>query len=312
MLYPAELRALRARRYSTTGLRHNRRKYPQKPRTTAGFSGAVGSLPVTPSAPITLCGSLSRYPVSLGAAMHLAGYRALGLSFTYVPFAVEDLEGALAGMRALRIRGFGVSMPYKLDVIPLLDRLDPLAARIGAVNTIVNDDGTLAGHNTDAWGAARALSEVMELQGRHATIIGAGGAARAVAYSLKQEGMRLHIVNRTPEKAERLADGLGVSAGALDSVNPEDAVINCSSAGMSEYGASSPLASTCLRPGLVVMDIVYKPVRTRLLAEAEAAGATTVSGARMLLHQACRQFELYTGQEAPLTAMDDALRQQLE
>ncbi len=250
--------------------------------------------------------------------MHLAGYRALGLPFTYVPFAVDDLEGALRGMRALKIRGFGVSMPFKLDVIPLLDRLDPLAERIGAVNTIVNDDGTLVGHNTDAWGATRALREAMELSGRRAVIIGAGGAARAVAFSLVHEGMRVHIVNRTRAKAERLAADVvrfgDVTAGGLEelaSLDGADAVVNCSSAGMNEYGAASPVPKVALRPGLVVMDIVYKPIRTELLRVAEGAGAHTVHGGRMLLYQAARQFELYTGRDAPLDAMDDALRQSM-
>jgi shikimate dehydrogenase len=247
--------------------------------------------------------------------MHLAGYRALGLSFTYVPFAVEDLEGALRGMRALGIRGFGVSMPFKLDVIPLLDRLDPLAERIGAVNTVVNDDGVLVGHNTDAWGAARALEEAMVLSGRRAVIIGAGGAARAVAFSLVQEGMRVHVVNRTRAKAERLAEDIGgATAGGLEdlaSLQGADAVINCSSAGMSEYGAESPVPETALRPGLVVMDIVYKPIQTELVRLAERVGASAVHGGRMLLHQAARQFRLYTGQEAPLPTMDDAMRQSM-
>src|SRR5262245_32187926 len=108
---------------------------------------------------LTLCGSLSLHPVSLGAVMHAAGYQALDLPFVYVPFRVTDLTGALAGMRALGIRGLGVSMPYKQAVMPLLDALSPLAERIGAVNTIVNDDGRLTGHNTDCLGAVRALEE---------------------------------------------------------------------------------------------------------------------------------------------------------
>ncbi len=267
---------------------------------------------------ITLCGSLSRHPVSLGAAMHRAGYAALGLPYTYVPFAVEDLEGALRGMRALGIRGFGVSMPFKLDVIPLLDRLDPMADRIGAVNTIVNDDGTLVGYNTDAWGAARALEEVTPLAGKRVVVVGAGGAARAVAYSFCAEGMRVHLVNRTRDKAERLVaelgrafPGCGATAGGLGDLarlDGYDVVVNGSSAGMAGYGASSPVRSGDLRPGVVVMDIVYKPIRTELLQDAERVGCATVHGGRMLLHQACRQFELYTGRAAPLAAMDTALR----
>src|SRR6185503_19793813 len=106
------------------------------------------------------CGSLSLHPSPLGAAMHLAVYRALELPFTYVPFAVTELGGAIHGMRALGIRGYGISMPYKQAVIPLLDALDPLAATIGAVNTVVNDGGRLTGHNTDCAGAIRALGPV--------------------------------------------------------------------------------------------------------------------------------------------------------
>lgn len=267
--------------------------------------------------PTTLCGSLSRHPVSLGAVMHRAGYAALGLDYVYVPFAVHDLEGALTGMRSLGIRGFGVSMPFKLAVIPLLDRLDEAAERIGAVNTIVNDDGILTGYNTDAWGAARALEEVMAIAGARVVLIGAGGAARAVAYGLVAGGAELRIANRTARKAEALAAELAtrfprakVSAGGLGGLELGDAgaLINASSAGMAEYGEQSPVPESALSPGLVVMDIVYKPLRTRLLALAEAQGARVVHGGRMLLHQACRQFELYTGHPAPVDAMDRALQ----
>lgn len=264
--------------------------------------------------PITLCGSLSLHPVSLGAAMHGAGYRALGLPFVYVPFALveDDLPAALAGMRALGIRGFGVSMPFKLSVIPLLDRLDPLAERIGAVNTIVNDDGVLVGYNTDAWGARQALGEALPLCGKRVVVIGAGGAARAAAFAFHEAGMRVHIVNRTPEKAVALARALSgdVGAGGLDqleALDGVDALVNCSSATMEGYAEDDVVPRSLLRPGLVVMDIVYKPIRTRLVVAAEQAGARAVHGGRMLLHQACRQFELYTGQPAPLEAMNAAL-----
>ncbi len=274
---------------------------------------------MTRSAPITLCGSLSLHPVSLGAAMHMAGYAALDLPFTYVPFAVTsaDLPGALAGMRALGIRGFGVSMPFKLEVMPLLDTIDELAQSIGAVNTIVNDDGVLAGHNTDAWGAARALEEALPLRGRRAVLIGAGGAARAVAFSLCSEGMRVHLVNRTQKKADQLAAELAESFGAesadagglgdLEELAGYDVLVNCSSAGMDGYG-ESPVPGHALRPELVVMDIVYKPIQTPLLRQAAQRGARTIHGGRMLLYQACRQFELYTHREAPVEAMHAALR----
>jgi len=250
--------------------------------------------------------------------MHLAGYRELGLAFTYVPFAVEetDLPGAIAGMRALSIRGFGVSMPFKLSVIPLLDRLDDVARRIGAVNTIVNDDGVLSGHNTDAWGAARALEEALSLPDRRVMLLGAGGAARAVAHSFASEGMRVTLANRSPEKARSLADDVNRHAPrhrvevapweARGELAGFDAVVNCSSAGMHGYGDESPVPVAALRSDLVVMDIVYKPLRTALVAAGEHVGARVVHGGRMLLHQACRQFELYTGRPAPLEAMNAA------
>jgi len=266
------------------------------------------------SPPITLCGSLARHPARLGAAMHGAAYEALGLAFTYVPFAIDDLAAAIAAMRALGIRGLGIAVPFKIEVMALVDRLEPLAERIGAVNTVVNDDGLLTGYNTDAHGAVRALEEVTSLEGKRILVIGAGGAARAVAHALQQRGARLHIANRTAEKARALASALGATYGGLDAarrLEGYDIVVNCSSAGMKEYGAASPIPEQAIFPGLVVMDIVYKPVRTELVRAAESRGALTVHGGRMLLHQASRQFELYTGRAAPLEAMDAALKTQI-
>ena len=252
----------------------------------------------------------------------MAGYQALGLNYFYMPFQLvpDQLPGALAGMRALGIRGFGVSMPFKLLVMGHLDRLDPLAEQIGAVNTVVNEGGTLTGYNTDAWGAVEALREVLPVAGARVLVVGAGGAARAVVFGLVHAGAIVHVCNRTPEKAEELAAHVGGgarSAGALEALTDLeafDAVVNASSLGMatgSESSPAGPIARSALRPGLVVMDIVYKPIRTRLLDDAGAAGATTVHGGRMLLHQACRQFELYTGRTAPREVMDGALRGQL-
>jgi shikimate dehydrogenase len=242
--------------------------------------------------------------------MHEAGYRALGLPFTYVPFEVRDLAGALAGMRALGIRGFGVSQPFKQAVIPLLDALDPIAEQIGAVNTIVGSDGRLVGHNTDWIGAVRALEETRVLLGVSVLLLGAGGAARAIAFGLRERGAHVTIANRTLAKAAALAAATGARAAAWDETNrvgDYDVVLNATTLGQEGiHDASFPYQS--IRAGQLVMDIVYKPPQTPLLAAARARGAIAVHGGRMLLHQASAQFELYTSHPAPREAMDEALR----
>ena len=261
-----------------------------------------------------LCGSLSKWASPLGAAMHNAGYRALGLDWHYVPFEVNDLGAALSGMRALGIRGFGVSMPFKLQIMPLLDTLDPLAERIGAVNTVVNDDGKLSGHNTDWVGAARALAEVRPVAGARVLLLGAGGAARAVAFGLSQQGAHVTIANRTDDKAAALAADVGAAHrtwAARNQLDDFDVLLNGSSLGMTDVDEASPVDTAALRAELVVMDIVYKPLDTQLLRAARACGCNAIHGGRMLLHQAARQFELYTGRAAPLEAMDAALHQQM-
>lgn len=269
---------------------------------------------MSPAPRLTLCGSLSLHPVSLGAAMHLAGYQALDLPFTYVPFAVTDLEGAIRGMRALGIRGLGISMPFKQAVMPFLDELDPIAKTIGAVNTVVNEGGTLMGHNTDWIGAMRALEEEVPVAGARVLLIGAGGAARAIAFGVKERGGTLVIANRDLEKARNLAAETGASARDLEELERAgdyDIVINATSAGMLEVDPKSLIPEKALREGLTVMDIVYKPIETELLKAARRRGARAIHGGRMLLHQAARQFELYTGKNAPLAAMDEALTAQI-
>jgi shikimate dehydrogenase len=243
--------------------------------------------------------------------MHTAGYEALGVPFAYVPFKVTDVAGALLGMRALRIRGFGVSYPHKQAVMPHLDAIDPLAKRIGAVNTIVNDDGLLTGHNTDCIGAVRALSEARVLEGASVLLLGAGGAASAIAHGLSEARARVTIANRSLEKGAALARASGAVAIAWSDVvraGRFDILVNATPLGMSDVDPASPVPDAALYEGLLVMDIVFKPVQTRLLAAARAKGATVIHGGRMLLHQAARQFELYTGRDAPLEAMDAALR----
>ena len=289
---------------------------PPVPAPAAPASGApsLGVPAAVPGVPV-LCGSLSRYPVGLGRAMHEAGYRSLGLDYRYQPFQVDDLGAALAAMRSLGIRGCGVSMPFKLEVLPYLDEVDPLAGRIGAVNTVVNEGGRLIGYNTDAWGARRAFEEVCPLAGCRVLVLGAGGAARAVAFAFVSAGAHLTIANRDPRRAQALAEDVGAQAAGDSSLSARldsfDAVVNASSRGMADVDPTSPIEPSQLRHDLTVMDIVYKPIQTELIRTAVTLGCPTVHGGRMLLHQATRQFELYTGCPAPTEQMDEELHRAL-
>ena len=260
---------------------------------------------------MTLCGSLSRLASPLGRSMHEAGYRALGLAFTYVPFEVADLGGALVGMRALGIRGFGVSHPFKQAILGLVDALDPTAERVGAVNTVVNTGGRLVGHNTDGLGAMRALEEARSLRGARVLLVGAGGAARAIAFGLRDRGAVTTIANRDRAKAEQLGAVTGARSAGLDEAERAgdyDVVVNATIVGQAGTNAESLVPESALHAGQVVMDIVAKPTRTPLVEAAEKRGATAVHGGRMLLYQAASQFELYTGAAAPIAAMAEALQ----
>ena len=195
-----------------------------------------------------------------------------------------------------------------------VDALDPLAARIGAVNTVVNDEGRLTGYNTDAIGAARALEEVRPLAGARLLLLGAGGAARAVAHAARDRGALVTVANRSAEKARELAESCGATTADFAEATRAgdyDVVVNATSMGMREVDPASPVPEPAIRPGQVVMDIVYKPIATELVQAARRRGATAVHGGRMLLHQAAGQFELYTGVAAPLEAMEAALFEQI-
>lgn len=257
-----------------------------------------------------LCGSISARPSPLGTAMHNAGYRALDLPFVYVAFPTDNPRQAVLAMRYLSIRGFGVSMPHKIAVMPHLDAIDETAARIGAVNTIVNDEGHLTGYNTDWVGAVRALEELVELAGKRSIVIGAGGAARAIVYGLVERGSRVTIFNRTAERGAALAQDFGATFGGgpadLASAGEYDVLVNATSVGF-HAPEESVVPASLLRPGSAVLDAVFLPPQTKLIRDAQARGCTAVPGTRMLVHQALVQFELYTGETAPLEAMEEAL-----
>jgi len=257
---------------------------------------------------------------SMSPAIHNAAFEKMEIDYLYVPFRVkkEALGKAIAGMRALNIRGLSITIPHKVAVIPFLDELDPLAERIGAVNTIVNDDGVLRGYNTDATGFLQALLERgVKPEGKNMVILGAGGASRAISFILAERGAHLVILNRLLELdwAEELASRISqiftkeVEALELNEENlakvleKADIVVNATSVGMSPNIDETPIPAKLLKPGLIVFDIVYNPIKTRLLREAEAAGAKTISGVDMLVWQGALAFEKWTGLKAPVKLM---------
>ncbi|MFC6960946.1 shikimate dehydrogenase [Halocatena marina] len=250
---------------------------------------------------------------SLSPPMHESAYDALGMDARYVTFEPhpDDLERALTGARALGIVGLNVTIPFKQDVLSFVDP-DPLAGRIGAVNTIDIAEGI--GYNTDAEGAVRALrSHDVALSGT-AVVVGAGGAGRAVAFGLADEGMTVRIANRTVERANELAQDVpNASSHGLDSLSEivaeADVLVNATSVGMDED--ISPVPATALHADCAVLDAVYTPIETRLLRDAQRAGATTVDGGWMLLYQGAVAFEHWTGRDAPIDSMNNALRDRL-
>jgi len=253
---------------------------------------------------------------SLSPPMHEAAYDALGMEARYLAFEPDpgDLREAVHGADALGIRGLNVTIPFKRDVLKHVDP-DDLAGRIGAVNTIDFSSDPPSGHNTDAGGAVRALtSHGVGVSGREAVVVGAGGAGRAVAFALADAGATVAVANRTVERAHALADDVpGATGHGLDDVESlvagADLLVNATSVGMEED--RSPVPAGALHADLAVLDAVYRPVETRLLREADEAGATTVDGAWMLLYQGAESFERWTGRDAPIDAMDAALRERL-
>jgi shikimate dehydrogenase len=243
---------------------------------------------------------------SLGPKKYNDVYEQLGIDdqFVYVAAQVKaaDLADFVRGMRAMGIRGVSCTVPHKVEVMQYLDKIDPVAEKIGAVNTIVNDDGVLSGYNTDWLGAVLPLERVTTLQDKTVAVLGAGGAARAIVYGLKERGASVTIFNRTYEKAEGLAHATGTNALPMDSiatVSGMDIIINATSVGMQPNDSETPLDKSLIRSGQIVLDVVYAPHETRLLREAKEQGAQVIYGAEMLLYQGIEQFRLYTERDVP-------------
>jgi shikimate dehydrogenase len=256
--------------------------------------------------------------------MHNAAFAALGLDWVYVPFPVapEALPAAVAGMKALGVAGFNVTIPHKVAIMPLLDRIAPEAELIGAVNTVLNRDGVLTGFNTDGLGLLAALAEKLGFisQGKSVLVLGAGGAARSAVASLIVAGAsRVELVNRSADKAVELVRLMAPHAlgCTLASTEPArladpgflqefDLVVNTTSVGMAG-DAFEGLDLSALKPGAAVYDMVYAPPVTPLLAQAERLKIPAANGLGMLVAQGEAAFAIWTGHKAPAGCMEGAL-----
>jgi shikimate dehydrogenase len=251
---------------------------------------------------------------SLSPVMHNQAFAATGCNAVYLAFCVTDLGAALKSINALNVKGLSVTLPHKVAVLEYLDDIDDLATKIGAVNTIANHNGKLTGYNTDCQGAINALQNRTTLDGKSVAIIGAGGAARAIGFGLATDAGRLTILNRTRQSGERLAADLQAEFLPLDECQPKryDILINTTPVGMYPNTAATPIAKQALSNEMVVMDIVYHPLNTRLLKEADDKGCLTINGVDMFVFQGAHQFELWTGKKAPVAVMRQTVLQALQ
>ena len=270
--------------------------------------------------------ALIGYPLkhSVSPSMQQAAFDYYALDVRYEKWEIEShrLDAEINRLRQPSVLGANVTIPYKEKVIPLLDGLDDSAARIAAVNTIVNRNGNLVGANTDAAGFIAALQQEggFDPRGTTAILLGAGGAARAVGFALLGSGLaHLTIANRTPQRAKALADYLvrhaspdmniatmsWAEVGSRDMLSSYDLLVNCTSLGMkhSQFEGETPLGAESIPQHALVCDLVYNPLETALLKEARRAGARGLGGLAMLVYQGAASFRLWVNKEAPLELM---------
>jgi shikimate dehydrogenase len=264
---------------------------------------------------------------SMSPAIHNAALDLLNLDYVYVAFAVEDLKNTLAGMKALPgFRGLSVTIPHKIEVIPYVDEINDLDRSIGSINTVVNENGTLIGMGTDGPGALKALVDAgVELSGKCVAMVGAGGVARAIAFTLIQKaGVRkIALLDIDEQMLQGLANDLRSGTNAeiesftsnsqsiAEVMKYADVVINCTPIGMHPHEGVSIIPVELFRDGQAVFDVVYNPIDTKLLLDAKAKGLVAVSGVDMFINQAAMQFEYFTGVGAPVEEMRRVLMEKL-
>ena len=263
---------------------------------------------------------------SLSPVMHNAAIESLDLDYVYVPFDVppEKLEAAIEGIRALGIAGVNITVPHKEAVIPFLDELEQEASEIGSVNTVTNLNGKLIGQSTDGPGFIRSLAESgCYPRGRNAVVLGAGGAGRAITFSLVRNGAKVALFDMDVKRAMQLVDDINVKCtecevGSVHLVHSQeseleaavasaDILVKCTPVGMHPNVDKIPIPPEWLRRDHIVFDLVYNPIRTKILKAAESAGALAISGVKMLVYQGALSFRTWTGIDPPVDIMEDAV-----
>jgi len=262
---------------------------------------------------------------SLSPRMQNAAFQSMGLDYSYIPLEVESrrLFSAVTALRLLKFRGFNVTIPHKRRIMAALDDVASEARLIGAVNTVEIHHGRLIGYNTDGRGFLRALYDAggTSVRGKRLMILGAGGAARAVAFQSALGGAAsVLIANRSAARAAELVRDLALTparcsttalrwskASLKSGAREADIIVNATSVGM-KPGDRSPLPSDVVTPQHLVCDLIYRPADTALLKQARRAGATAMNGIGMLVHQGALAFEIWTGQRAPVSVMREALQ----
>ncbi|MDR4497601.1 MAG: shikimate dehydrogenase [Candidatus Scalindua sp.] len=253
---------------------------------------------------------------SMSPAIHNCSFLEKGLNSVYVPMKVLDIVSFVREFRKINIQGLSITIPHKETIVPLLDDIDTTARKIGAINTVVNQNGIFKGFNTDCVAAVQGLENGMnnnEISSHTVAIIGAGGAARAIAFGLKDKGCDITIYNRNVEHAIKLSHEIGCKYKRLEEICQVDTdiLINCTPIGMFPEVEVSPVPKEALRKGMVVFDSIYNPIKTRLLLDAEASGCHTVNGLTMFINQAAEQFRLWTGINPSVELMRKAALEKL-
>jgi len=265
---------------------------------------------------------------SLSPAIHNAAFAELNLDFVYLSFRVEDVKNALAGMKSLEnFRGMSVTIPHKIEAMKYVDEIPWIDRKIGSINTVINKKGRLIGLGTDGPGALKAISDAgVEMDGKNILMLGSGGAARAIAFTLAQKTKlkNLFILDIDKSMLQKLTadlkDGtdapvtseLLTDSSLVQGMSNADIIIHCTPVGMHPKEDATLISAGLFRPEQVVFDIVYTPLETTLLAEAKSRGLKVICGVEMFINQAVMQFEHFTGLAAPVEVMRRVLMEHLK